>query len=90
MKTKHIVGEIKWPIYIKWVNSMQYFCVIDAFYNVTLGRPKIHGMKAVPSTYHHCVMMPTPWGTVKIISDQQEFKECYNTSMKSSTVPQQA
>ena len=38
---KHTIVEIKLPIYIKGVNSMQYVCAIDAFssYNVILGRP---------------------------------------------------
>ncbi|XP_023749270.1 uncharacterized protein LOC111897549 [Lactuca sativa] len=77
-ETKHIVGEIKLPIYIEVVNSIQCFCVVDTLssYNVILGRPWIHEMKAVPSTYHQCVKMSTLWGTVKIIGDQQESKEC--------------
>ncbi|XP_023733891.1 uncharacterized protein LOC111881731 [Lactuca sativa] len=54
------------------------------------GRPWIHKMKVVPSTYHQYIKMPTPCGIVKIIGDQQESKECYTTLMKSSTVPQQA
>ncbi|KAL7598516.1 uncharacterized protein LOC111915615 [Lactuca sativa] len=47
-------------------------------------------MKAVPSTYHQCVKMPTLWGTLKIMGDQQESKECYKTSIKPTTKPQQA
>ncbi|XP_052623345.1 uncharacterized protein LOC128128443 [Lactuca sativa] len=47
-------------------------------------------MKAVPSTYHQCVKISTPWGTVKVMGVQQESKECYKTSMKSTTKPQQA
>ena len=91
-EAKHTVGEIKLPIYIEGVNSIQNLCVIDTLssYNVKLGRLWIHKMKAVPSTYHQCVKMPTPWGTVKIMGDQQESKECYKTSMKSTTTPQQA
>ncbi|XP_023767595.3 uncharacterized protein LOC111916202 [Lactuca sativa] len=58
--------------------------------HVTLGRPWIHDMKAVPSTYHQCVKLPTPWGTVKIMGDQHVSKECYKTSMKFTTKPQQA
>ncbi|KAD4585878.1 hypothetical protein E3N88_23479 [Mikania micrantha] len=37
--------------------------------------PWIHDMKAVTLTYHQCVKLPTPWGVVKINSDQQEAKE---------------
>ncbi|KAI3802237.1 hypothetical protein L1987_30367 [Smallanthus sonchifolius] len=54
------------------------------------GRPWIHDMKAVPLTYHQCVKMPTPWGVVKINSDQQDAKDCYTSSMKASTKTRQA
>ena len=66
---------------------MQRFCVMDSLscYNIILGRPWIHDMKAVPSTYHQCIKIPTPWGVVKVESDQQEAKECYSSSMKVST-----
>ena len=91
-ETKNTIGEIKLPIYIEGVNSIQRFCVVDSLscYNIILGRPWIHDMKAVPSTYHQCVKMPTPWGIVKINSDRQEDKNCYTTSMKNSTVLRQA
>ena len=81
------VGEIKLPVYVEGVNSIQRFCVMDSlsYYNIILGRPWIHDMKAVPSTYHQCIKIPTPWGVVKVDSDQQEAKECYSSSMKSST-----
>ena len=51
-ETKHIIGEIKLPIYIEGVNSIQNLCVIDTLssYNVIIGRPWILEMKAVPST----------------------------------------
>ncbi|KAK9075696.1 hypothetical protein SSX86_004025 [Deinandra increscens subsp. villosa] len=32
--------------------------------------PWIHEMKAIPSTYHQCIKLPTPWGVVRIESDQ--------------------
>ncbi|XP_021971945.1 uncharacterized protein LOC110867116 [Helianthus annuus] len=54
---------------------------------IILGRPWIHDMKAVPSTYHQCVKLPTPWGVVKIESDQQEAKNCYTSSMKPTQDP---
>ncbi|XP_076950378.1 uncharacterized protein LOC143623328 [Bidens hawaiensis] len=47
-----------------------------------MGRPLIHDMKAVPSTYHQCVKLPSPWGLIKIESDQQDAKDCYALSMK--------
>jgi hypothetical protein len=91
-ETKNTVGDIKLPIYIEGVNSLQKFCVIDTLSccNVILGRPWIHDMKAVPSTYHQCVKLPSPWGIVKIESDQQEAKDCYTSSMKPAARSQQA
>ena len=91
-EVKSTVGEIKLPVYIEGVNSIQKFCVIDSLpcYNIILGRPWIHDMKAVPSTYHQCIKLPTPWGVVKIDSDQQEAKDCYTSSMKASAKPSQA
>ena len=90
-ETKNTIGDIRLPVYIEGINTMQKFCVIDSLSccNIILGRPWIHDMKA-PSTYHQCVKLPTPWGVAKINSDQQEAKECYTSSMKASTIPRQA
>nr|XP_043639325.1 uncharacterized protein LOC122610398 [Erigeron canadensis] len=76
-ETKYTVGEIKLPVYVGGMNSMQKFCVVDSHpgCNIILGRPWIHEMKAVPSTYHQCVKLPTPWGVVIVKGDQQEARE---------------
>ena len=91
-EVKSTVGEIKLPVYIEGVNSIKKYFVIDSLpcYIIILGRPWIHDMKAVPSTYHQCIKLPTPWGVVKIHSDQQEAKDCYTSSMKASAIPPQA
>ncbi|KAM0050395.1 putative aspartic peptidase domain superfamily [Helianthus debilis subsp. tardiflorus] len=83
-ETKNTLGDIKLPIFVEGLHNYQKFCVIDCLSccNVILGRPWIHDMKAVPSTYHQCVKLPSPWGIVKIDSDQQEAKDCYTSSMK--------
>ncbi|KAF5773503.1 putative retrotransposon gag domain, aspartic peptidase domain superfamily [Helianthus annuus] len=83
-ETKKTLGDIKLPIYVEGLHNYQKFCVIDCLSccNVILGRPWIHDMKAVPSTYHQCVKLPSPWGIIKIDSDQQEAKDCYTSSMK--------
>ncbi|KAK9065007.1 hypothetical protein SSX86_016390 [Deinandra increscens subsp. villosa] len=90
-ETKNTLGEVKLPVYVEGVNSMQRFCVMDApsGYNIILGRPWIHDMKVVPSTYHQCVKLPTPWGVVTIHSDQQEAKDCYTSAMKISAKARQ-
>ena len=73
-EAKHTVGEIKLPIYIKGVNSLQMFLVIDTLssYNIILCRTWIHDMKFVPLAYHQYAKMPTLWGKVKIIVDRKE------------------
>nr|XP_043633170.1 uncharacterized protein LOC122604345 [Erigeron canadensis] len=88
-ETKYTVGEIKLPVYVGGMNSMQKFCVVDSLpgCNIILGRPWIHEMKVVPSTYHQCVKLPTPWGVVTVKGDQQEARECYTSSMKSAAKP---
>ncbi|KAK1406299.1 hypothetical protein QVD17_41592 [Tagetes erecta] len=88
-ETKNNLGDIKLPIYIEGVNTIKKICVIDCLscWNIILGRPWIHEMKAVPLTYHQCVKLPYPWGVVKINSDQQEEKKCYTSSMKPSSKP---
>ncbi|KAK9050700.1 hypothetical protein SSX86_030330 [Deinandra increscens subsp. villosa] len=86
-ETKSTIGDIRLPLYKEGVNSMQKFCVIDSLSccNIILGKPWIHEMKVVPSTYHQCIKLPTPWGVVRIESDQQEAKYCYSMSMKNTT-----
>ncbi|XP_076911879.1 uncharacterized protein LOC143569986 [Bidens hawaiensis] len=88
-ETKNTLGDIKLPVYIDGVNSPQKFCVIDSLSccNVIISMPWIHDMKAVPSTYHQCVKLPSPWGVIKIESDQQDAKDCYASSMKSAAKP---
>ncbi|XP_035845292.1 uncharacterized protein LOC118491545 [Helianthus annuus] len=53
-EARNTVGEIKLSVYVEGVNSMQRFYVMDSLscYNIILGKPWIHDMKAVPSTYH--------------------------------------
>ncbi|XP_057790832.1 uncharacterized protein LOC131007937 [Salvia miltiorrhiza] len=62
------VGEIDLPVYVDEVNLSTRFLVVDApsAYNVILGRPWIHGMEAVPSTYHQVIRFPTKWGVKEI------------------------
>nr|XP_016451225.1 PREDICTED: uncharacterized protein LOC107775929 [Nicotiana tabacum] len=47
----------------------------DMGYNIILGRPWLHEMKAVPSTYHHMLKFPTPEGIKQIRGDQPAARE---------------
>ncbi|XP_062094023.1 uncharacterized protein LOC133800061 [Humulus lupulus] len=51
---KHSIGEINLHVWAEGVNLQTKFIVVDcpSSYNAILGRPWIHEMKVVPSTYH--------------------------------------
>ncbi|XP_056691861.1 uncharacterized protein [Spinacia oleracea] len=80
------VGEISLPTYAEGVNVMTKFNVVDcpSAYNVILGRPWIHKMKAVPSTYHQSIKFPTKWGVMEIKGQQRDAKKCYEMALKPS------
>ncbi|XP_074314961.1 uncharacterized protein LOC141651138 [Silene latifolia] len=86
-ETAHSVGEITIPTYIEGVNKLVRYLVIEGptTYNVILGRPWLHQMKAVPSTYHQCLKFPTPWGTVTVKGDREESRNCYTQALKATT-----
>ncbi|KAJ9546221.1 hypothetical protein OSB04_025928 [Centaurea solstitialis] len=78
------LGEIILPVLAKGINKQTKFNVIDcqSAYNVILGRPWIHDMKAVPSTYHQKIKFSSPWGIQEIASEKKIAKECYKFTMK--------
>ncbi|RRC79861.1 retroviral-like aspartic protease [Escherichia coli] len=82
------LGEIILPVFAKGINKQTKFNVIDcqSAYNVILGRPWIHEMKAIPSTYHQKIKFPSPWGVQEIVSEKKIARECYKITMK--TKPQ--
>ncbi|XP_074301009.1 uncharacterized protein LOC141632355 [Silene latifolia] len=86
-ETKHSLGEIIIPTYAGGVNKQVRYLVIDgpSTYNVILGRPWIHEMKAIPSTYHQCLKFPKPWGVQEIWGDQEEANDCYKVALKPTT-----
>ncbi|XP_057771155.1 uncharacterized protein LOC130990957 [Salvia miltiorrhiza] len=81
---KSTLGEIELPVYAEGVNLCTRFLVVDSpfAYNVILGRPWIHEMGAVPSTYHQVLRFPTKWGVREIRGDQRDSRSCYQTTMK--------
>ncbi|KAK9697961.1 hypothetical protein RND81_08G073100 [Saponaria officinalis] len=85
-ETTHSLGEISLPTYAQGVSSFEKFNVIDYMtsYNVLLGRPWIHNLKAVASTYHQCVKVPTKWGVTVIKGERRTAQECYRTALKPS------
>ncbi|KAJ9547542.1 hypothetical protein OSB04_020085 [Centaurea solstitialis] len=67
------LGEIVLPVFAKGINKETNFNVVDcqSAYNVILGRPWIHEMKAIPSTYHQKIKFPSPWGIQEIASENK-------------------
>ncbi|XP_074327477.1 uncharacterized protein LOC141665388 [Apium graveolens] len=68
---KRTLGEITLPTYAPGVNLLEKFCIIDVdlTYNIIMGRPWIHNLKVVPSTYDQVLIFPTPWGVQEIRGD---------------------
>ncbi|XP_070042754.1 uncharacterized protein [Nicotiana tomentosiformis] len=56
----------------------------DMGYNIILGRPWLHEMKAVTSTYHQLLKFLTPEGIKQIRGDQPAAKEMNAISVSSS------
>ncbi|XP_062074853.1 uncharacterized protein LOC133778849 [Humulus lupulus] len=78
------LGEIELHVYAEGLNLCTRFLVVDSpsAYNVILGRPWIHEMEAVPSTYHQVLRFPTKWGVKEIKGQQKDSRACYQTTMK--------
>ena len=83
-ETKRTIGEITLPTYAQGLNLLTKYVIIDgeSTYNIIMGRPWIHDLKAVPSTYHQVIKFPTPWGVQKIQGDQSIARDCYKTCLK--------
>lgn len=84
------VGKIKLPVFAAGENKMTNFLVLDcpSAYNIILGRPWIHSMKAVPSTYHQRIRFPTRRGVREIRGNQEVARTCYLHSLKMKKVDQ--
>ncbi|XP_057770697.1 uncharacterized protein LOC130990484 [Salvia miltiorrhiza] len=89
-ETKTTMGEIDLPVYAEGVNQSTKFLVINtpSAFNVILGRPWIHDMEAVPSTYHQVIRFPTKWGIKEIRGEQKDSRACYQTTMKAKQTTQ--
>ncbi|XP_074291937.1 uncharacterized protein LOC141618756 [Silene latifolia] len=67
-ETRSTLGEIYLPAYAEGIASYKRFGVLDCLssYNAIQGRPWIHNVKAVPSTYHRCIKISTDCGVATI------------------------
>ncbi|XP_024006401.1 uncharacterized protein LOC112082919 [Eutrema salsugineum] len=73
------IGTIKLSVYVGRVTKIVKFTVVDrpAIYNIILGTPWLHSMKAVTSTYHQCLKFPNQAGTFTVRSDQRISRSCF-------------
>ncbi|XP_070004290.1 uncharacterized protein [Nicotiana sylvestris] len=69
--------EILLPTNAKRVMKTTLFEVVecDMGYDIILGRPRLHEMKVVPSTYDQLLKFPTPEGIKQIRGDQLATRE---------------
>ena len=65
---KFTLRDITLLVYTARVNLHITFVMLDipSAYNVILGRPWIHEIKAVSSTFHQVIKFPTTWGVKEI------------------------
>ncbi|XP_056844008.1 uncharacterized protein LOC130496178 [Raphanus sativus] len=78
-ETATSLGTIKLPVIAGGIMKMTNLVVIDrpSPFHAILGRPWIHKMKAVASTYHQCVKFPTPEGIATVHGSQKISRICY-------------
>ncbi|XP_070046595.1 uncharacterized protein [Nicotiana tomentosiformis] len=79
-------GEILLLTNTEGVMKTTLFEVVDGDmgYNIILGRPWLHEMKVVPSTYHQLLKFPTLEGIKQIRGDQPAAREMNAISVSSS------
>ena len=58
------------------INTKCHVLDLDFPYNILLGRPWIHTLKAVPSTYHQCLKFPHQGREITIPGDSNPFEFC--------------
>nr|XP_009624138.1 uncharacterized protein LOC104115254 [Nicotiana tomentosiformis] len=79
-------GEILLLTDAEGVTKTSLFEVVygDMGYNIILGRPWLHEMKVVPSTYHQLLKFPTPEGIKRIRGDRPAAREMNAISVSHS------
>ena len=77
--TAFSLGTIQLPTIARGVRRLTSFLVVDkkAPFNAILGRPWLHAMKAVPSTYHQCMKFPSDKGIAVVYGSQRSSRKCY-------------
>ncbi|XP_026412169.1 uncharacterized protein LOC113307917 [Papaver somniferum] len=71
-------GEVTMRILLQSLPTDITFCVVDVEspYNALIGRPWLHGILAVASTFHQCFKFSLPQGVGIVRGDTVESKSC--------------
>ncbi|XP_026378885.1 uncharacterized protein LOC113273367 [Papaver somniferum] len=79
-------GEVTIRIPLKSLSTKITFCVVDVEspYNVLIGRPWLHGILGVTSTFHQCIKFPLPQGLGIIRGDPNLGKSCQEIDVVSA------
>ena len=77
-------GQISLPVDMEGKEVIVTFIVVRSFspYTAILGRPWIHAMKAVPSTFYVKVKFPTEYGVAEVRENQQVARQCLVTTVR--------
>ncbi|XP_019244331.1 PREDICTED: uncharacterized protein LOC109224198 [Nicotiana attenuata] len=80
------LGEISLPTNAKGIMKTTLFEVVDSDmgYKIILGRPRLHEMKVIPSTYHQLLKFPTLEGIKQLKGNQPAAREMNAYSVSSS------
>ena len=78
------VRDITFPVQAgPAIQQVQFSMVEDLGpYNAILGRPWLHAMKAIPSTYHQTISYLTASEQVDLQGSQLAVRQCYQLSMQ--------
>lgn len=81
-------GSITLPIRVGHIVKDVVCQVLDLplTYNILLGRPWIHDMHVVPSTYHQCIKFPHNGVEITILGDPNPFMYCSNLKPKIESI----
>jgi len=77
--TTFSLRTIQLPTVARGVRQLTNFLVVDkkAPFNAILGRPWLHVMKAVRSTYHQCIKFPSNKGIAVVYGSQRSSRKYY-------------
>ena len=73
------LGDVILPVQVGPVILNVLFSVVEDLspFNAILGRTWLHGMKAIPSTYHQMVSFITQDGQIDLYRSQLAARQCY-------------